>query len=776
MILKFEKIANIGNFEDFKASGDVTLKRANFIYAENGSGKTTLSRILHSLSSNDPDIIEKHKRIGSVDDCLVSIKIDDSQRIFKDKKWNQSMPEITVFDTHFVTNNIYSGFIINGEHKKNLYKFVLGNAGVEIAKKIERVKRMIDGLNRQINVLEENIDKICRPVTVNDFINFKEVPNIDELLKEKDKEFQLAINNEVIKQHAELCLLPLPYQITREEIEYIRDILETSIENIGQHYIDQVKNQLLKIESKGLDKTTEWIFKGFQYIKRNEGEPCPLCGQALDGLELIKGYNQYFNKSYTDIQKSIENILMKIENINIKNYLSLLDLKKKTAQENYKFWKNYVSGQEKMPELDIDVNGFIEASEKIITLLRKKKKETLAAIHTEGFLENFWSLYSTMANSVNQLNEYIEKYNQSVTELKSKIRNKEEVEKELREISIKKNRFEAKGILLCKNYEILHKQLKRLNKINKKLQQEQKEASTEIVNKYGTQINEFLTNVFHTPFKIKDIKDGGIKGRSKEANLSYCLTFNDVPLELESDSNISFKNVLSEGDKSTIAFSFYLAKLNADPDLANKIIVFDDPLSSLDLNRRNSTINQLVLKYASCHQIIILSHNLHFLVDLQARKEFNHRDKKVLQIYKAHEKSIIREYEIKKEWVGKYKKSMISMISFQENPASVDQNEAVASIRVALETFLKLKYCLYIPDENQPFGKIVSDLEKDDNCKFLNVDKQAVINNLKYLVNSTWQPHHAAVEDWEEGTEESLTTAEAHQLVELALNLLNEDL
>ena len=39
MIQKIEKIKNIGNYEDYVASGDVTLKKINLIYA----GQTAMS-------------------------------------------------------------------------------------------------------------------------------------------------------------------------------------------------------------------------------------------------------------------------------------------------------------------------------------------------------------------------------------------------------------------------------------------------------------------------------------------------------------------------------------------------------------------------------------------------------------------------------------------------------------------------------------------------------------------------------------------------------------
>lgn len=143
MITKIESINNIGNYEAYAASGDVMLKKMNIVYAENGAGKTTLSRILHSLSSNDPSIILNHRRIGATTPSRVVIKDDaNRQHIFNGTNWNVPIPEIAVFDAHFVANNIYTGFQISNDHKRHLYQFVLGDSGVAIAQKIERTKNL----------------------------------------------------------------------------------------------------------------------------------------------------------------------------------------------------------------------------------------------------------------------------------------------------------------------------------------------------------------------------------------------------------------------------------------------------------------------------------------------------------------------------------------------------------------------------------------------------------------------------------------------------------
>lgn len=133
MITKIEKLKNIGNFEDYRARGDVTLKKLSIVYANNGAGKTTLARVLHSLSTNDPGVVLRLKRINGTGNPEITIKNETpSPFVFSGTHWNRPCPDIEVFDSHFVANNVYSGFEINSEHHKSLYQFVVGASGVAV--------------------------------------------------------------------------------------------------------------------------------------------------------------------------------------------------------------------------------------------------------------------------------------------------------------------------------------------------------------------------------------------------------------------------------------------------------------------------------------------------------------------------------------------------------------------------------------------------------------------------------------------------------------------
>jgi wobble nucleotide-excising tRNase len=83
---------------------------------------------------------------------------------------------------------------------------------------------------------------------------------------------------------------------------------------------------------------------------------------------------------------------------------------------------------------------------------------------------------------------------------------------------------------------------------------------------------------------------------------------------------------LSEGDKRTLAFAFFLARLKAtDPaELEKEILVIDDPVCSLDRNRRAQTVEILAELAPRCAQMIVLSHDAYFVREQRATLAKNH--------------------------------------------------------------------------------------------------------------------------------------------------------
>ena len=772
MITKIEKLKNIGNFEDYNASGDVTLKRMSIIYAENGAGKTTLSQVLHSLSTNNPEIIKRHTRIGATGNPEATFNDDTGhQHNYNGTHWNRPCPEIEVFDAHFVANNVYSGFDVTNDQQKKLYQFVVGDTGVELISKIEHAKTLIETNKWWKDKRDSEISAAAGGIDAATVCRMKPMANIDDLITAKEKELNVAKNQEKIKRQARpQVIVPAAIGFNAERAQAV---LAQSVEGIGQDYLEMVKYQLDHLKEEGVDAPTKWVENGMYGMDNGH---CPFCGQPLDGLDLIKGYNQYFSDNYKEAVSKVEAMRRDFRGINLEAYLQKLDTDYKAIVAAMEPWKELVPVEEgnPLPNLDVDRE---ELNVKYVALkksIEAKSADPVGAVDTKS-LTDFMEALGMVNERVRVVNDYVTAYVKRIEDLCASIGDAAEVQKAYNGLVLNKKRFEEPLAGLCNHSVILGKRLTKVKGYNTNYQQQLKTTSNTLFQQYGTKINYYLEQVFMTPFKIQSIWSGSYTGRQKEPKLEYVLTYNGTEIELAGDGNKSFKNVLSEGDKNTIAFSFFLAKLTEDAHYTDKIVVFDDPLTSLDQNRRLATIDQLVKLYNECKQVIVLSHNLHFLVDLNGRNDMRRADKKVVMIVKGINSARIERWELKREWMDKYKQSILKMEDFVNNPHPDKQEDAINGIRLTLELMLKLKFCKFLKDQNGTLGDLIADLEHSD-CTFVNNNKADVIARLKSLNEASWRTHHASVEERAVYHEQTLTMAAAVGYVNKALQMLQKEL
>jgi len=134
-----------------------------------------------------------------------------------------------------------------------------------------------------------------------------------------------------------------------------------------------------------------------------------------------------------------------------------------------------------------------------------------------------------------------------------------------------------------------------------------------VFGKYEKRINELLEN-FGAGFRIGNTK-GEYPGGKPSSTFNLVINGTSVALG-KSDSDLSkpsFRNTLSAGDKSALAFCFFVAQAEADPDLDKKIVVFDDPFTSQDSSRRTTTQSVIRGFVSKAVQVVVLSHEAYFL-------------------------------------------------------------------------------------------------------------------------------------------------------------------
>ena len=87
-------------------------------------------------------------------------------------------------------------------------------------------------------------------------------------------------------------------------------------------------------------------------------------------------------------------------------------------------------------------------------------------------------------------------------------------------------------------------------------------------------------------------------------------------MSLTAASGPSFRNTLSAGDRNTLALAFFFASLDQDPNLAQKIVAIDDPMTSLDEHRSLTTVQELRAMQDRVSQLLGFSHSKPFLCAL----------------------------------------------------------------------------------------------------------------------------------------------------------------
>jgi wobble nucleotide-excising tRNase len=155
MLEKFISIKNVGRFRDCCPRGDVTFRKLTLIFAENGRGKTTLCAVLRSLQTGQPEFISERKTLGSNDRAFAQIRLSGNNFIFGNNAWAAIYPDIAIFDSVFVHNNVYAGDYVDHEQKKNLYRVIVGAQGVQLAIIIDDLDGKIRTTNSDMNARQK---------------------------------------------------------------------------------------------------------------------------------------------------------------------------------------------------------------------------------------------------------------------------------------------------------------------------------------------------------------------------------------------------------------------------------------------------------------------------------------------------------------------------------------------------------------------------------------------------------------------------------------------
>lgn len=765
MIHKVEHLTSIGKFRSYQATGPVNFHKLTLVYGDNGGGKTTLTSILRSLTSNNPAIVKSRISTNHTSPQAAQIiqrkTTGDTHHTFNPTTgWTAAFPDIEIFDIHFVNENVYSGFEFNEEQKKQLHQFVIGAAGIGVRQQIEQNKNdKTASRQKQAGIEQQLFTQVGNNLNPNLLSSFlaiipAQATNIDQLIISAEAAWTSANANATIR-----TLQPLsPLSQINSGINFssiIIDLQATSqaLQNASLKTLFSTHCQ--DLADNGIDGPESWLKKGFSYVERLqatvEGEnqnslSCPFCKQPIENtIDIISAYTLQFNAEFNSLVQRVEAHLATLRNFNLETAIQALNNINQTNTGRVTSWGTHLPATAIPPTFNIIADETILKAElqALIAATQQKLQNPSLAVVTSSCSAFQTSLQSIDTNITNY-NLSVTTYNSAITNFLAGIQTAGAALLEVERLKRIKIRFATPIAALCTQLLAEKQNLKRLDAVYALLVQQQQTAATTFFNSYKTRINHYLGTVFKTLFRIDDVVHVPPRGLSMQSKIGYKLTIDGKDISFLPNQPFSAKECLSEGDKSTIALAFFLSKLDIDPNQQDKILVFDDPLSSLDTNRRTYTIGIIKSLFQQMKQVVVLSHNEYFLHEIG--KDFVPADKKTLRITEnfAAKASSLEICDLDELVKNDYFKQIEALEEFRIHPDHAIKDTILGWLRNVLESHLRFKFYREIRamTGQKTFGRLISFLDTSGVVFRNNVNRSAIISNLNLINSVSWMPHH----------------------------------
>ncbi len=646
-------LKNAATFDENGASFE-DLNSINFIYGANGSGKTTTSSFLKNLAENRDENKFANSEIKWHNG--ESLKIEVYNKQFKEEQFRNSQ--------------VKGIFTLGKKTNENLENIESKNESIskEYEKKIENEESLQKLIQEKEEKEKDFTDSCWEKLYGKNKEDFKETLEGFKLKKKfKEKILEEFKNNEhneseivkleklkenirIVFSKNQTKLVPLECNLTDFDSVENYSIWEQKI--VGSDDV-AIADLIKKLSNE------DWVAQGREYLSK-DGNACPFCQQKTITEEFKKQLESYFDTSY---QESTDTIKKMKENYTNKTaeVLERLDEIVKTEQNHLK--------------TKLDTESF----KRIIETLRSKIDGNWQKMHDKSKeMSRSFKLESTK-NEIKEIRDLIETANQQITNHNEMIKDIQNQKKICVEQTWKflVNEFKS-------DIEKYNKEDCGLEKGIKKLENEISEIEGKI-----KELENEIRELEKTMVSIKPIVNeinALLKGYGF-TNFSLACTEDEKSYRIQREDGQLVGETLSEGEVTFITFLYYYhltkGSLKENDISKNKVLVIDDPISSLDSNILfivsvlvKDLMKETTKEKTNIKQVIILTHNTYFYkeITLKCDKRYQgkysfwiiKKDNNVSKIEKFEENPIKNSYELLWQEVRRAKKdNNISWVSLQ---------------------------------------------------------------------------------------------------------------
>jgi wobble nucleotide-excising tRNase len=263
-----------------------------------------------------------------------------------------------------------------------------------------------------------------------------------------------------------------------------------------------------------------------------------------------------------------------------------------------------------------------EVREQLLALAAAKQRAPLESAGVQADTDATTAAIAGITHAIAAYNAAVHAVAGQIADFRKKLgtENTTVLMSEIRKLEAAQKRALPDVMAAVVEYQTVETERKRLDGEKTNARQQLDALMHTTLQQYQTSINDLLA-VFGAEFSIDQLKPTYLGDGEPRSEYGLCVRNKSVQLGSRADivTGHSFATTLSEADKRTLAFAFFVARLKADANLAGKLVVLDDPVSSLDRNRRHQSIRLIANLAGDCRQLLVLSHDAYFVRQLRER-------------------------------------------------------------------------------------------------------------------------------------------------------------
>ncbi|CAE6862459.1 hypothetical protein R69746_07889 [Paraburkholderia aspalathi] len=611
------------------AAGPVEFRKTALVFGYNSYGKSTLCEVLRSLETGDTSDVSVRGTIpGPVAQQVTITFAEDGKGeaplVLKDAQWIPVTPspfKLQVFDSAFVSRNLFTGSRLERSNKEALSRFVLGEQGVKQANELADMRKRWAATRSAWRKLQTQLQG---------------VGDVDEFVKLEVKQGEDEIK-------AELRPLVVALDQARKNLAAVQQIqgrpllsdlgapagdpaamerLNTTLQKTLQSTHDAARARLeqhVADHMGGHRSGTDWIRQGLDYIS---GPLCPFCEQPLEHARegLLAAYKQFFDEAFNRqttavfdeldaFEKSVHLWTAAAYELGLqKNALVLSEYRELEDDEIFKGVRarfDELGGHVADTGTDEKraLQHLLEAATAAIARKRAAVYEPVAPLEFAEYRRT----HELAVAAVKAFNDHCAMLNGTLLTFKKKS-DKATLEAEVArlnsDVQVKELQLRrVTSAVTCDEYRTAKDLDVELEGAIRQAEEELTKEQSAYLQKFFERINFYFTKFGSHHFTIGI--DEKLDMQGYQPVLSLVVKYHGVVIEPQ-----NLGAVFSESDRRALALSIFWAKLSvlSEADRALTIAVLDDPVTSFDDNRISAAVMLMRMEATTLRQLIVFTH------------------------------------------------------------------------------------------------------------------------------------------------------------------------